>query len=212
MNVEKLKSAEKLFLSRYPEGFNDPEMQKHAKKHKVEQLTEFAHKHFSEDAFDNVEEVTEDMIRMVSKSSMVSLFEKPKFRDSVRSMTAEEKARLATGLKEVLHGDEEIGFDMLISVLEPYKLAKWTLVTVFACYYRPNSDLLFKPTTVKNVIKTIELEDLKYNSKPSYAFFKRYRAEINAMKGHVSTSLSPSNAAFSGFLMMAMEEMKGAED
>ncbi len=106
---------------------------------------------------------------------------------------------MVLGLKEILHGNEEDGFDMLLNVLIPYKLAKWTLMTVFACYYRPNEDLLFKPTTVKNIINYFELEDLIYKPRPSYDFFVRYRKEINTMKEHVDPSLRPSNAAFFRF-------------
>ena len=205
MNLKKLKLAEEAFFRQYPDGFNDPEMIAIGKKHKMTQFIEFAQESFGLDAFDNIEEMTENMIKMVQKSTMVSLFEKPKFRDSVRSMTQEEKTRLVLGLREMLHGNEAEGFDMMLSVLDDYKLAKWTLITVFSCYYRPTEDLLFKPTTVKNVINYFELEGLHYKPKPSYDFFVKYRHAINEMKTHVDPSLAPNNATFSGFLMISME-------
>ena len=205
MNLKKLKLAEESFFKLYPEGFNSPEMVAIGKKHKMDKCTEFAKDAFELKHFKNIELTAENMIKMVTKSSMVSLFEKPKFRDSVRSMTLEEKTRMVLGLKELLHGDEEAGFELLLSTFIPYKQAKWTLMTVFSCYYRPNTDLLFKPTTVKNVISYFELEDLVYKPRPSYGFFIKYRNEINMMKNRVHPSLSPSNAAFSGFLMMTMD-------
>jgi len=211
MNLEKLKRAESIFFQQYPLGFEDPELEKQGKKHKMPQLIDFAHDVFSEENFmdrsssEQIESIVENSIRLVSKSSMVSLFEKPKYRDTVRNMSPDEKITLVEGLYELIHGNEEMGFNMLLTLFTEFKLAKWTLITVFRCYYYPDYDLLFKPTTVKNIIKIFELEDLVYKPRPSYDFFVRYRKEINDMKNQVDPSLSPNNPAFSGFLMMTME-------
>lgn len=204
MNIEKLKEAEKSFLSTYPEGFQDEEMLKIAKKHKVNKISMFTQEVFEASKFNDLNQICEDAIRLVSKSSMVSLFEKPKFRDAVRSFSEEEKRYFVNALKSLLHGKEEEGFNLMIHVLLPYKLAKWTLITVFRCYYYPTTDLLFKPTTVKNIISKYELNDIKYSPKPTYEFFVKYRGYINEMKQHVDQSLSPNNASFSGFLMLTM--------
>jgi hypothetical protein len=128
---------------------------------------------------------------------MVYLFEKPKFRDAVKAMPFEDKEMLVIGLKEFLHGDEEQGFNLSLQVLLKYRVAKWPLLTVCPCYYRPILDLLIKPTTVKNIIKNFEVEGLIYHSPPSYNFYKSYRELINSMKKEVDSSLSPDNAAFS---------------
>lgn len=205
MNVQKLKEAQIAFLAMYPQGFNSPEMIEIGKKHKMDKLTLFAHESFSPGALSNAQETTENMIKLVSRSSMVSMFEKPKFRDAVRAMTPGEKGDLADSLNDLLHGDEAKGFHQMLDILTKYRLAKWTLITVFRCYYYPDTDLLFKPTTVKNVVKHFELEGLVYKPRPSYDFFVEYRNAIAQMKAHVDSSLSPSNAAFSGFLMMAMD-------
>lgn len=77
----------------------------------------------------------------------------------------------------------------------------------FLAYYRPDYDVFLKPTTVKNVIATFELEGLKYNPTPSYDFYKTYRQAINEMKKIVDSSLSPNNPSFSGFLMTAMDSL-----
>lgn len=205
MNTKKLKEAEKAFLKMYPKGFNSPEMMEIRKKHKMDKLTQFAHESFAPHALLNAQECTENMIRLVSRSSMVSVFEKPKFRDAVRAMGAGEKADLRDSLKDLLHGDEARGFHQMLDILTKYSLAKWTLITVFRCYYYPETDLLFKPTTVKNVVKQFELDGLVYKPRPSYDFFVEYRKAIAQMKALVDPSLCPSNAAFSGFLMMAMD-------
>lgn len=204
MNISKLKEAEKEFFIKYPQGFDSPEMLEISKKHKMDKLVAFARDSFQPSALKNIDDSVENMIKMVTRSTMVSLFEKPKFRDAVRSMKQEEKIELVTGLDELLHGDEEKGFNQLLDILACYKLAKWTLMTVFRCYYYPENDLLYKPTTVKNVINKYELEGLIYKARPSYDFFVKYRDTINKMKNNVNSSLSPTNATFSGFLMLTM--------
>jgi len=205
MNTQKLKDAEKAFLEMYPLGFGSPELLEMGRKHKMDKLVTFAQESFAPAALENAKETADNMIRLVSRSSMVSVFEKPKFRDAVRSMMLDEKNYLADGLAELLHGDEAKGFHQMLDILTKYSLAKWTLISVFRCYYYPETDLLFKPTTVKNVVKHFELDGLVYRPRPSYDFFVEYRAVIADMKLKVDPTLSPSNAAFSGFLMMAME-------
>ena len=71
MNVRKLKDAEKAFLALYPQGFNSPEMMEMGKKHKMDKLVTFAHESFSPDALENAKEAAENMIKLVSRSSMV---------------------------------------------------------------------------------------------------------------------------------------------
>ncbi len=204
MNIEALKESEQIFLNMYPEGFQDPEMIKMGKKHRMNQMVELAHKSLSKEALEDLSTATENIIKLATRSSMVSVFEKPKFRDGVKAMSDEQKKLLVHAIKELIHGNEEKGFNTLLELLSYYKLAKWTLMTVFRCYYYPYTDLLYKPTTVKGVINKYNLVGLTYKPKPSYVFFVKYRDAINEMKKHVNPSLSPSNAAFSGFLMLTM--------
>jgi hypothetical protein len=205
MNIETLKEAENTFLNMYPEGFQDSEMVKVGKKHRMDKMIKMAHENLSEETLKKSgEDVVEGIIKIVTSSSMVSLFEKPKFRDIVRTMSDEQKKQLVSSIRELVHGDEEKGFNDLLELLAYYKLARWTFITVFRCYYYPDTDLLYKPITVKGVIKKFELEDLVYKPRPSYDFFVRYRDEINEMKKYVNPSLTPNSAAFSGFLMFTM--------
>lgn len=204
MIKEKLFELEEIFLSLNPEGFESEQMAKESKKHKFPQIVEFVHNVLAEDKFDDLDAITEDIIRVVSKSSMVSLFEKPKFRDGLREMEHVDRLEFINGLKELLHGDEEKGFNMMVNVMKEYKLAKWTLISVFRCYYYPNSDLLIKPTTTKNICKVFELEGIKYHPTPTFEFYTKYRACIQEMASLVDPKLSPSLAAFTGFLMFTM--------
>ncbi len=204
MNIAKLKEAEKKFLEKYPSGFNHPEMVEIVKKHKLDLRVKFCHENFALDKFDNPAVIVDNMIKIVSRSSLVSLFEKPKFRDAVNMFDPGQKMELSIALKELLHGNEKIGFNLLVDILKDYKLAKWTLITVIPTYYNPQYDVFIKPTTVKGILKLMEIEDIKYKPTPTYEFYTRYRDYINEMKTHVDASLSDSNAGFSGFLMMSM--------
>lgn len=205
MNRTKLKEAEKTFFMQYPGGFANPEILKIAKKHKVEKMNRLAWESFAIDQFENPGKIVDSMARVISQSSMVSLFEKPKFRDLVKALSDNEKELLSLGLKEFLHGDQEPGFEMMCGLLSKYKLAKWPLLTICPVYYRPGVEVFIKPTTVKGVIEYFELEGLKYSPSPTYDFYRAYREQINQMKIEIDPSLQNDNAAFCGFLMMYIQ-------
>lgn len=205
MNITKLKEAERTFFLQYPGGFSNPEMQKIAKKHKLEKMNKMVWESFTIDQFENPEKIVDSMVRVISRSSMVSLFEKPKFRDLVKALSDNEKELLSFGLKEFLHGDQEPGFEMMCGLLYKYKLVKWPLLTACPVYYRPGVEVFIKPTTAKRVINYFELEGLKYSPSPTYDFYRAYREQINQMKTEIDPSLQNDNAAFCGFLMMSMQ-------
>lgn len=203
MNRDKLKEANARFLAEYPGGFSHPAMLEIVKKHRVEKMNKLAQDSFGREQFNNPEKIVDAMVKVVSQSSMVSVFEKPKFRDLAKGMIPSEKERMAMGLREFLHGDQAAGFDLMLDLLAEYKLAKWPLLTICPVYYRPDVEVFIKPTTVKEVIRYFELDGLKYSPKPSYSFYKAYREEINRMKKESGLSLN-DNAAFCGFLFMAV--------
>jgi hypothetical protein len=204
MNLAKLKEAEKNFFEIYPGGFKHPEMEKIGKKHKMEKVVTFTQESLAIDKFENAETVLEDMIKIVSRSSMVSLFEKPKFRDFARALNKNEAEQLVNGLKTFLYDNEELGFNLMLEILQKGKLAKWSLISVWAAYFRPEKEVFVKPTTAKGVLKYFDVEGMIYKPAPTYAFYVSYRELINSMKENVDKSLAPNNAAFSGFLMMSM--------
>lgn len=203
MNERKLREAESLFLLRYPGGFADDAMQQIAKKHNVGKLCDAAAEVLAPGRFHNQAQVLDDIVKLVSRSSMVSLFEKPKFRDYVNGMNRHDRSLLAAGFEQLLHGDQAKGFDDIVDVLSEGKLAKWSLLTICLLYYRPQREVFVKPTTTKNVIRQFELDGLVYGARPTWAFYAGYRDAIDAMKAQVSPLLSPNNAAFTGFLMMS---------
>ncbi|NOX50017.1 MAG: hypothetical protein GXP16_05700 [Gammaproteobacteria bacterium] len=203
MNLKKLRKAESLFLHRYPGGFDHEDMVKIGKKHNVGKLAEFASTALAETSFGKQGQVLDDIVKIVSRSSMISMFEKPKFRDYVNGLGRDDRAYLANGFKRLLHGEQERGFEDIVDVLAAGKMARWSLLTICPLYLRPQEEVFVKPTTTKNVIRQFEIEDLVYHPRPTWAFYAAYRDVIEEMKGKVNPSLSPNNAAFTGFLMMS---------
>ena len=91
MNHKKLKSYEKQFFMRYPGGFENPEMQEIAKKHKMLKMIDFAQAAFAKKCFDDVDLLMANFAKLVGQSSMVSVFEKAKLRDHFKSIYQEDK-------------------------------------------------------------------------------------------------------------------------
>ena len=77
MNLQKLKNAEARFLELYPQGFSTPELEDRVKKHHVDRLVNFAQSAFAPGTEDDTEATVENMVKLVSRSSLVSVFEKP---------------------------------------------------------------------------------------------------------------------------------------
>lgn len=204
MNFQKLKQAEIAFMERYPGGFSHPEMVEIGKKHNMHKLVSFAQEAFAKSQFNDPMVVVDHLVKLTTRSSMVSVFEKPKFRDYVYGLSDMDKERLANGLKQRLHGHAQKGFEEMCRILAAGKLCKWSLLSVAPTYYRPVDEVFVKPTTAKGVVAQFELDGLKYHPTPSWDFYTQYRDSIMTMKQHVDPSLSPSNAAFSGFLMMSL--------
>lgn len=205
MNLSRLKQAEKEFLERYPGGFHNPEIiVTRVKKHKPDQMIALAQESFAEDKFQYPDLIVQSMVKVISRSSIISVFEKPRFRDFAAGLSSPDKEFLSAGLEQVLHANEQTGFEMMLDLLKTHKLAKWSLVTVCQTYFHPQRDVFIKPTTVKGVIQFFELENLHYKPTPSWAFYDGYRSAFQEMKSRVDPSLSPTNPAFSGFLWMTV--------
>ncbi len=205
LDLTTLKQLEGDFLMRYPQGFNDPEMLAIAKKHKMSKMVELAQTSFKKRAFGNIHVTADNMVKVVSRASMVSMFEKPKFRDFVNNLSENDKAFLVKALYNMLHGKQQMGFEAMVDILRTEKLAKWSLVSIIPAYFSPNDEVFVKPTTAKGVLKHFGITDPVYKPAPTWDFYQKYRQLINHAKTQVNPDLSPSNAAFSGFLMMSVQ-------
>ena len=207
MNIEKLKIIEEHFFEMYPKGFEDEGLAQIVKRHNVAKLTAFAQEVFTKEKFANPQQIVEDMTKIVSRSSLISLFEKPKFRDAVKTMSTERKDMLSIGLDEMLHGSFKSGFNIVLDILIEEKLAKWSLISVIPYYYAPKKHIFIKPTTTKNVLKYFDIEEIIYKPRPSYTFYRDYKKLLTGFKKEVNKKLANDNAKFTGFLMMGMEAM-----
>lgn len=204
MNLVKLKQAEEAFLDRYPGGFDNPELIAiRTKKHNVDKMIAFTQQSFAKRNFRFPDLIVQNMLNVVSRSSVIARFEKPKFREFVDTLFPEERRLLANGVEELLHGNEQTGFEAILDLLRSRKLAKWSLMTICQTYFHPQRDVLVKPNTVKGIIQYFELKDLHYKPTPTWEFYDAYRCTIHEMKSKVDKSLSPTNAAFSWFLLLS---------
>lgn len=205
MNLEKLKQLESTFLLRYPKGFEDPELMAISKKHKVNEMKEFVHLNFSKEKFDDPYSISASFSKLISKSSLVSTFEKVKYKNVSQLFSREDIEGLASALWELLYGEQRKGFNQLVLLLAEYDIAKWPILTVLGVYYNGDYEVLVKPTTVKSVLNYLEVTEFKYTTKPNFDFYSQYRSLINDLKTHTSKTLDVDNGAYCGFLMITIE-------
>jgi hypothetical protein len=205
VNIKKLKQAEAEFLARYPGGFDDPAMAPIKKKHNVDKLTEFAQANLTRSHFNRPEHICDTLVRIVSRSSMVSMFEKPKFRDFVGSLNSHEKEHLAFAFEKRLYGRaKRAGFEEIVGMLSHHKIAKWPIISAVPYYMAPKKEAFVKPTTAKGIIAYLEVDDIQYRPAPTWEFYSAYVKLLKQVKKEVHPSISPNYAALSGFLMTTM--------
>ena len=202
MNLTKLHEAEASFLMRYPDGFADPAMQGIRKKHNVDKLVTFTQAELTRTSCLNPVHVSETVLKIVSRSSMVSRFEKPPFRNFIETLDNDSREAFAYAIEQRLFGVKQKGFELLVDMLARHRLAKWALVSVVPFYFAPRKEAFVKPTTAKGVLKLLEVEGLSYHATPTWAFYQGYRDLLAEIRKEVHPGLSPNNAALSGFLMM----------
>jgi hypothetical protein len=205
MNTDKLLKAEAEFLGRYPGGFSDPAMESVKKKHNVDKLADFARQSLTPANFNRPEFIAETVLKIVSRSSMVSRFEKPRFRDFLHCLNSSEKEALASAFEKRLFGRaKRRGFEELVGMMQPFGVAKWSIVSVVPFYFAPKKEVFVKPTTAKGIIANLEIEGLEYRPTPTWEFYLGYQRLLKEIRDTVSPDLSPNNAALSGFLMISL--------
>ena len=205
MNIEKLKDYESEFLEQYPMGFDDKNFFATMKSFNPVKLEEFAKDALKKENFDNPSLVVNNFFKVVQKSVFVSLFDKLKLKDMIASLNSYEKDMMSIEIFEFLYGNKKEGFEGLVEFLSPYKLAKWTIITVVPYSLNRNQDYFIKPTTTKDIIKTFDLKDLIYKPKPSFEFYDKYTKALDKMKSSIHNSLSPDNVGFTAFLRVAID-------
>lgn len=202
-NKKKLLEAQKKFLKFYPKGFLSPEIQMIAKKHNLAKTQKLIEDCFKKKSFQQPETICTESIKIMNSSSMISLFDKPKYRDFIKGISVEEKILFSQGLYKLYFGDEKKAYDQLIEIMGDHKIARWPIISLFKAYKNLDYDVFIKPSTTKLIIKELDL-DITYKAKPSYEFYREYREIINFLKTQLDPRLSPNNPAFTGFLMMTL--------
>ena len=129
---------------------------------------------------------------------MVSRFEKPRFREFLDSLSSEQNKLLAHAVEQRLFGRKRQGFETMLEMLAHYRIAKWAVISAVPFYFAPRREVFVKPTTAKGIL------GLRYGAMPSWQFYTGYRDVLAEVKRRVHPSLSPNNAALSGFLMMSI--------
>ena len=205
MNQQKLREAEASFLQRYPGGFSDPEMAAVKKKHNVDALVEFTRQSLTRANFSRPEFIADTLVKIVSRSSMVSRFEKPKFRDFVGALNSQERQALSDAFEKRLYGRQKRqGFEEILGMLAHHRLAKWAVISVVPFYFSPNKEAFVKPTTAKGIIRYLEVPQLQYKPTPSWEFYRGYVGLLDDIRKELVPTLSPNYAALTGFLMMSI--------
>lgn len=205
MNTQRLKEAEAAFLARFPGGFADPGLERIRKSHNVDRLADFARANLTEAALSRPQEFSDTLLKIVSRSSMVSRFEKPPFRQFLDALDSNGKRRLAEAFRKRLFGRRQReGFEEIVDLFSRYKLARWSLVSAVPFYFAPSKEAFVKPSTARRIVAFLDMEDLLYRPRPDWAFYVGYRKLILDIKRLVDSSLTPNNAATTGFLMASM--------
>jgi len=78
MNVKKLKEREEYFFEYYPKGFSDEKLLPIVKRFNSIKFYEEVKELFNKDNFSNPEFICDSFVKIISKSPLISLFEKPK--------------------------------------------------------------------------------------------------------------------------------------
>jgi hypothetical protein len=205
MRIDKLFKLQGDFFARYPDGFEDEAIVKLRKKHNADKLASQAEEAFSESKFGMPESIIQSMILTVSRSSMVFMFDKLRFRDGVGALSPAQREWLVDALFQRLHGDKEKGFNQILEQLITLKLGSWSMISAIPYYFDMQENWFVKPSVTKSILKYFEVEkELVYKPRPSFEFYKDYSAFLANLRDEADPRLSPNNAAFTGFLMMTI--------
>ncbi|HEU4616805.1 MAG TPA: hypothetical protein VFV10_02135 [Gammaproteobacteria bacterium] len=205
MNIDRLREAEAAFLTRFPEGFDDPGLELIRKRHNIDRLSELARAQVTEAALSQPDRFADALIQIVTRSSMVSRFEKPPFKRFVDALDSEDKRRLAEAFRKRLFGnDKREGFEEIVDLFGRYGLARWSLVSALPFYFAPSKEAFVKPSTARKIVGFLDVEDLHYSPRPTWTFYVGYRKLVREIKKTVDPRLTPNNAAATGFLMASL--------
>jgi hypothetical protein len=207
MNLEKLKDLESEFLYEYPKALENERLIKLMKKFNPEKLEQLSKELFKKENFSQPELICEGFVKVVYKSVVISFYDKMKLRDVFKEMSAYQKDMFSIALYDLLYEDKKEGYENIVEVLAKYNLAKWTLISLVPYYMDRANEYFIKPTTAKNIISYLELENLSYKPKPTYEFYMEYKKALDEVKSKVNKSLKNENdnIYMTAFLRIAIQ-------
>ncbi|MEN3810492.1 hypothetical protein ABH309_08995 [Chromobacterium piscinae] len=166
------------FLARFPGGFQDPDWQTLARRHKnyakAEALCQSELTRTKLDtalASGKLADATHACRQIISLATTVSTFEKIAFRNYMDNRDL--NLPFVQALRDVLHDFGPDSFAAYVDTLAMARMdpkanaAKWPIVSCFLACFDPQRHVCIKPTTVKKVAARLGV-DIHYQSRPNY--------------------------------------------
>jgi len=203
-----------LFLLRFPGGLDDEEFNELGKKHRSSDkildtikndvdLNSF----ILEDDY-HINKNIETITKLVTKSSMISVFEKVTFKKYIADKKIQ--ATFLKALYEMLTNLNENTMSEFVGVLNlknaelNKRVATWPLVTFFLVYFNDNNEIFIKPSTIKKLGKLLEY-DIKYESIPNYMTYTNIKKMIMDYKKQSILVKNESNLMVQAIMYCALE-------
>lgn len=194
----------KKFKILYPNGFEDEKWKEGEKKYKVEKINSFVDNNISKKIFENyintnqTGKIIELIEKIISLSSVVSVFEKIAFRNFINEANNKIIDSFAILLNNMLYGkDFEENFDSFSDFLVSNKylgkntnIAKWTLVTSILAHIKRNEEVLIKPNTAKYISKILQ-KPFYYISVPNIITYNDYKKIVMEFKNELEKDFMP---------------------
>ncbi len=151
----------------------------------MDKLADFAHTHLTEAALSRPQRFVDTLLTIVSRSSMVSRFEKPPFREFLDGLDSKDKRRLTEAFGKRLFGRKKReGFAEIVDLLARYKLARWSLVSaICTSISHPRRRLSSNLRRPERSLPFSTSRSFNTTPRPSWAFYVGYRNLILDIEG-----------------------------
>ncbi|ATP29903.1 hypothetical protein CR207_16820 [Chromobacterium violaceum] len=166
------------FLARFPGGFQDPDWQTLARRHKSYAKAEaLCQRELTRGKLDaalesgKLTDATQACRQIISLATTVSTFEKIAFRNYMDNRDL--NLPFVQALRDALHDFGPASFETYVDTLAMARMdpkanaAKWPIVSCFLACFDPQRHVCIKPTTVKKVAARLGV-DIHYRSRPNY--------------------------------------------
>lgn len=168
------------FLSRFPDGFQDPkylEGKNNERKYKVD-ANQLMLDLLSKEVFkellqqDNYKEILDRAKTVMNKTNLIHHYEKIWFSNGVVADAHQKK--FAESLFDLLYGDSEIKirFERFSEMLSEIGAAKWPIATYFLFIAFPDSHMFIKPMAIQNAASTLRME-INYRPEINWLTYSR---------------------------------------